>query len=364
MEWNEQQSNALRAVRAWLEDPNEQVFRLFGYAGTGKTTIAKYIAQLVEGSVCFAAYTGKAALVMRKNGCEGASTIHSLIYKLDDEDPRGQPLFRLDKTSRVRYASLVIIDECSMVNDDMAADLLSFGKKILVLGDPGQLPPVQGTGYFVNAEPDVMLTEIVRQAAGNPIIQLATQARLEAKIHVGAYGSSSVEHAREGLEQYLDADQVLVHTNRTRRQFIRDFRKHYGFRSPLPLEGERLICLRNNSKLGILNGEQFKVMSDARPGDKRGATTLLKVRSEDQEGVEEGFHLRAWTAPLHGADLPMSYHARKAHQELDYAYAMTVHKGQGSQWAKVAIYNEKADDPKWLYTAITRAIDSVRIIVP
>lgn len=364
MEWNEQQTAALKSVRSWLEDPNEQVFRLFGYAGTGKTTIAKFLAKLVEGSVCFAAYTGKAALVMRKNGCEGASTIHSLIYKPTDEEVKGQPTFKLDKGSRVRHAALVIIDECSMVNDDMAADLLSFGVKILVLGDPGQLPPVQGTGYFVNAEPDVMLTQIVRQAEGNPIIQLATRARLGEPLSIGVYGSSSVEEAREGIAQFADSDQVLVHTNQTRRKFIREFRKLYGFRSPLPLVDERLICLRNNSKLGILNGEQFKVLADSRPGDKRGATTILKLKSEDTQGDEEGFHVRAWTAPLHGADLPMSYHARKVHQEFDYSYAMTVHKAQGSQWGQVAIYNEKADDPKWLYTAITRAVETVKIILP
>src|SRR5215208_510764 len=80
-----EQDAALSAVSAWLKakpgDGNTPVFRLFGYAGTGKTTLARHIAEHVDGKVLFAAFTGKAALVMRSKGCQGASTIHSLIYR-------------------------------------------------------------------------------------------------------------------------------------------------------------------------------------------------------------------------------------------------------------------------------------------
>ena len=81
-----QQDAALNAVAAWLkakpgQGSTPQLFRLFGYAGTGKTTLAKHLAEDVDGKVQFAAFTGKAALVMRRKGCEGASTIHSLIYR-------------------------------------------------------------------------------------------------------------------------------------------------------------------------------------------------------------------------------------------------------------------------------------------
>src|ERR1700704_3832073 len=81
-----QQDAALQAVAAWLKarpgrGSTPAVFRLFGYAGTGKTTLAKHLAEGVEGKVLFAAFTGKAALVMRRKGCQNASTIHSLIYR-------------------------------------------------------------------------------------------------------------------------------------------------------------------------------------------------------------------------------------------------------------------------------------------
>jgi exodeoxyribonuclease-5 len=73
------QDAALKAVADWLKarpggHGTPQVFRLFGYAGTGKTTLARHLAEDVDGKVAFAAFTGKAALVMRRKGCDGAST--------------------------------------------------------------------------------------------------------------------------------------------------------------------------------------------------------------------------------------------------------------------------------------------------
>ena len=81
MDWSPQQDKALKDVSAWLKRGKPQVFRLFGFAGTGKTTLARHLAEHLDGSVVFAAYTGKAALVMRSRGCKDARTIHSLIYR-------------------------------------------------------------------------------------------------------------------------------------------------------------------------------------------------------------------------------------------------------------------------------------------
>ena len=75
MAWSPQQDAALKAVSAWLKAGDRPVFRLFGYAGTGKTTLAKQIAEDAPGEVAFRAFTGKAALVLKSKGCRGASTI-------------------------------------------------------------------------------------------------------------------------------------------------------------------------------------------------------------------------------------------------------------------------------------------------
>jgi predicted alpha/beta-fold hydrolase len=99
MQWSPQQDVALLGVKAWLLDPSgPQVFRLFGWAGTGKSTLAVHLAQ-DAGNVVYAAFTGKAALVMRKRGCAGARTIHSLIYKLIDEQG-GEPRFVLNQAPK------------------------------------------------------------------------------------------------------------------------------------------------------------------------------------------------------------------------------------------------------------------------
>ena len=81
----------------------------------------------------------------------------------------------------------VVLDEVSMVDEDMARDLMSFKKPILVLGDPGQLPPIRGEGAFTRDAPDVMLTEIHRQAEESAIIRLATMARQGDAIGFGQY---------------------------------------------------------------------------------------------------------------------------------------------------------------------------------
>jgi exodeoxyribonuclease-5 len=152
MTWSPQQDSALKSVAEWLRRGEPQVFRLFGYAGTGKTTLARHIAEAVEGEVAFGAYTGKAALVMRSKGCHDASTIHSLIYRSRESD-EGGPSFVLNRQSAAAKADLIVIDECSMVDEELGRDLLSFGRPVLVLGDPAQLPPVKGGGFFTRPSP-------------------------------------------------------------------------------------------------------------------------------------------------------------------------------------------------------------------
>ena len=273
MEWSQQQEAALSAVSQWLKRGDSQVFRLFGYAGTGKTTLARELAEGVDGDVLFAAFTGKAAQVLREKGADSARTIHSLIYRprgesAEDDDGQRSPTFSLNRQSAVAKAALVVIDECSMVDEALGKDLLSFNTPILVLGDPGQLPPVAGGGFFTEAEPDFMLTEVHRQARDNPIIDLAMRVREGSPIEFGRYGESSViGRADIDQEMVLAADQVLVGTNRTRRLYNGRLRQLKGFTDVLPEAGDKLVCLRNNTEKGLLNGSLWSVSSVSRkPG--------------------------------------------------------------------------------------------------
>src|SRR5437764_308909 len=229
-----EQDAALKAVSAWLKakpgrGDTPPLFRLFGYAGTGKTTLARHVAEGFDGKVVFAAFTGKAALVMRHKGCPDASTIHSLIYQPVDTDSPTPTFMRWDEGPASK-AKLIVIDECSMVDAELGRDLMSFRVPILVLGDPAQLPPIQGGGFFTDAQPDVMLTEVHRQARDNPIVRLSMDIRAGNRLAPGDYGETQVVR-RDGLDpqRVLDADQVLVGRNATRRAYNSRMRERRGF---------------------------------------------------------------------------------------------------------------------------------------
>src|SRR5690348_16829599 len=245
------QDDALKAVAGWLKarpggGSTPQIFRLFGYAGTGKTTLAKHLAEHVDGEVKFAAFTGKAASVMRGKGCHGASTIHSLIYRAR-ESGEELPSFDLWDEAPASKAELIIIDECSMVDAELGRDLLSFDAPVLVLGDPAQLPPIQGGGFFTAAEPDAMLTEVHRQARDDPIVHLSMQVRAGNRLVAGRYGQSEVvARAEFDPQRAIETDQILVGRNATRRAYNARLRERRGFSDALPLAGDKLVCLRNN----------------------------------------------------------------------------------------------------------------------
>jgi exodeoxyribonuclease-5 len=362
MIWSRQQDGALIAVRNWLRDRDRQVFRLFGYAGTGKTTLAKHFAEGVDGPVRHAAFTGKAAHVMRNMGCEGASTIHHLIYRPIDESEDGALTFELKWASTAACAALIIIDECSMVDAQMGHDLLGFGKPVLVLGDPFQLPPIDSGGYFTNAKPDVLLTEVHRQARDNPIIAMATTVREGGRLARGAYGDSRVLTNAHNIDP-LDADQVLVGRNATRRQINARVRARRELVGDYPLAGDKLVCLRNNYTFGtdtpLLNGSLWRVKGAYVCGDE----IELSLQSEDDDGE---LSVTSHTYLFTGRERELSKEQRAHYGQFSFGYALTVHKAQGSQWRDVLLHNEAAvfgaDARRWLYTGLTRAQERVTVI--
>jgi exodeoxyribonuclease-5 len=363
MQWSPQQDAALKAVARWLQAGEPQVFRLFGYAGTGKTTLARHIAENADGGVAYAAYTGKAAHVMRNKGCVGASTIHSLIYRSRGEDENG-PMFALNNDSEAGKVGLIIIDECSMVDEELAVDLLSFGRKVLVLGDPAQLTPVAGGGYFTSAEPDVMLTEVHRQAAENPIIRMSMTVREGGKLEEGSYGGSRVI-GRDDVEQedVLAADQVLVGRNNTRRSYNGRIRTLLEKAGPVPVAGDVLVCLRNNRKRGLLNGSLWSVDKVRKP--RKGLLRYTLVPEEEEAGKEKAV-VSINPAFFDGTAEALSFPERKRSDEFDFGYVLTVHKAQGSQWDDIVLFDEsfafREHRARWLYTGITRAASRITVV--
>ena len=361
------QDQALAAVAAWLKGkPRGEgaIFRLFGYAGTGKTTLARHVADNADGKVLYAAFTGKAAQVMRNKGCAGASTIHSLIYRARGSDEE-TPSFELWDDAPASKASLIVIDECSMVDAELGRDLLSFGVPVLVLGDPAQLPPVQNgsAGYFTQAEPDAMLTEVHRQAQDDPIVRLSMAIRAGEPLEPFRDGDMQIV-ARADLDpqRVLEADQVLVGRNVTRRNYNKRLRERRGIADALPVAGDRLVCLRNNRKKGLFNGGLWSVK-------ERGARkSLMTMRlMPDEPGMTRGVKVTVRPECFTGGIEDFDWTQRKPYDEFDYGYVLTVHKAQGSQWDDVVLFDESFAFPdsreRWLYTGITRAAKRLTVVV-
>lgn len=363
MSWSPQQDAALKAVSEWLKRGDAPVFRLFGYAGTGKTTLARHLAEGVDGEVAFGAYTGKAALVLRSKGCQDASTIHSMIYRSRESD-EGGPQFVLNRQSQAAKAALIVIDECSMVDEELGRDLLSFGQPVLVLGDPAQLPPVKGGGFFTEGKPDVMLTEVHRQATDNPIVQMSMKVREGGRLEPGAYGESRVIRRHDiDAARVMEADQILVGLNKTRRLYNGRLRELNGYRDPMPAAGEKLVCLRNDKTKGVLNGGTWSIQ------------VLRGIRNDfirmdvlpDDDGRRRAVEVSVHKAFFEGAEDEIPFILRRESDEFTYGYALTVHKAQGSQWDDLVLFDEsyafREHRSRWLYTGLTRAAEKVTVVV-
>jgi exodeoxyribonuclease-5 len=340
MQFSPQQDEALKAVSRWLKEGQRPIFRLFGYAGTGKTTLARHFASHVDGQVQFAAFTGKAAQVLRSKGAVNARTIHSLIYR-----PRGEeavedettgktsinPTFSLNRQSPVARAALVVIDECSMVDEEL----------------------------------DHLLTEIHRQARDNPIIRMAMDVREGRELAYGDLGTARIIPRSEvDQDMVLAADQVLVGTNRTRRRYNQRLRELKGFNASYPQAGDKLVCLRNDPAKGLLNGSLWKVMTSSRETVKPGINLLVSPEEDDPDrGVAK---IKLLKAAFEDPEADIPWQQKKRFDDFDYGYALTVHKAQGSQWDEVILFDEsfafKDTRQRWLYTAVTRAAERLTVV--
>lgn len=374
MAFSPQQEAALASVKEWFENGTDQVYKVFGYAGTGKTTLAKFFAENIEGYVQYGAFTGKACQVLRNKGCHNAATLHSMVYKAKQQ-PDGNVKFVLNTfDSPLMYAKLVIVDEVSMVDQKLGQDLLSFGKKVLVLGDPAQLPPVKGEGYFMG-RPDVMLTEVHRQAAENPIIALSMHLRNNKTL--SSFFGRNKDRAEIKLVDYVNVDeamafdQIICGKNKTREMKNRRFRDLKGFKGIYPNIGEKMICLKNNSSAGLFNGQIWEMTGieeregykDDESGKDLPAHLYFYAKSLDDEGIVQCGVMKEMFA---GGYDTIHWSIKKFFDEFDFGYCVTCHKSQGSQWNNVAVYDEsyvfRDDKFRWLYTAVTRAAEKLTII--
>lgn len=300
MELTNMQRDAIERCKRWFKEGSKQVFVIAGYAGTGKTEVVKQMVESlgIVGEVIYTTYTGKAASVLLQRGCN-ATNIHGIFYRFKGEDESeeiraleeeldryliikatggrfdssleelidktrkkieklgcksGSKKLIFEKVDRLDpNVSLIVVDEVSMVDQDIFDDLLSFGIPIIAIGDPAQLPPVgkEVNRYLKNH--DVFLTEIHRQAQDNPIVYLSGLVRKGKNLQIRDFGKSVKVVSKADVifnpDVLMSASQVICCRNDTRRSLNLFMRKCKGIHTVAPVVGDKVFCRRNNRSL-------------------------------------------------------------------------------------------------------------------
>ena len=313
MELTNQQNKVFEQIKAFLNS-DASVFILRGYAGTGKTTMVKVIADYIEQTrqLAMMAPTGRAARVLAMKTGHTATTIHKAIYSKAHVEPKkvkniaeSEFKFVFSINNSENGGNIVaIVDEASMVcsrkiehelfmfgTDNLMEDLLTFvrpnfGGKVIFVGDPAQLPPVgESVSNALRAEYfkekglkviEAELTEVLRQKDDSVILKNAMMIRdllKKDKRNQLVFEEQKDDVETVPSEQFLDKylnyrkesgkhDSVIIcYSNKSANRYNRDIRKSlYGGDVPLQ-ENDILLITQNNYRLDRMNGEFVPVLS-------------------------------------------------------------------------------------------------------
>jgi ATP-dependent exoDNAse (exonuclease V) alpha subunit len=399
------QKQAFQSICDWYEtvEKKRNYFKLGGLAGTGKTTLINYTREKLNlQNVGYAAYTGKAASVMQQKGMP-ACTIHSIIYR--PVTIKNQIHFEKKPVLDIDY-ELIVIDEASMVDKKIFDDLTSFNIPILFCGDYGQLPPIEESmGLMEEDELDAKLTTICRQDEHSNIILWSRKVRDGYRIPY-CEKDDFIKIPFEDIDEdeFVNADQVICGLNKNRRYLNRVLRQYMGFDSIYPSKDEKVIITDNNYGYLVFNGQIVIAVTDMEPDkmtlmmpanrrigkmsyyneyESHKYLQRLKEISELKQKTSENsgsinffdfsniyvksanFFLFSFDDSIDVKDLLPN--ERKNAVIADFAYTITCHKAQGSEWPNVLVVDDWPRRPgdstriKWLYTAITRA--SKRVVI-
>jgi ATP-dependent exoDNAse (exonuclease V) alpha subunit len=370
----------------------EKYVVISGYAGTGKSTLVKFIIEALdveEEKVAYATFTGKAAEVLRKKGNRNAMTLHRLLY--DSRPRQGGGFIRIPKT-KLDY-TVIVVDECSMVPKSMIDMLLRHKAFVIFLGDPGQLPMIdKSEAHNLLDHPHVFLDEIMRQAAESEIIQLTMKIRNGDSIPYMAGQEVQVIPKKELVTGHLLwADTILSATNAVRHNVNKQMRELLGYSGDLQ-PGEKIICKRNywedlndegdalvNGTIGTVSNvfDSFINIPYYIKNDRHHIPTIMcdihPEGSNDFLGVNIDKDFLVSEAPC--VDWRVSYKIGQMRnkigdilpRQITYGYALTCHAAQGSEWEKVLVLEEnfpfeREEHKRWLYTAATRASEKLVLL--
>jgi exodeoxyribonuclease-5 len=411
---NESQQDGLRKTIMWWKfQPNKQYFKIFGYAGTGKSYLVNFIIKSLGLSfydnVRFCTFTGNAAFNLIKKGNKSASTIHKLIYDCTIEEVpqyKKNPetgineivgykkvIHTQKKVSLPSEVKLIVVDEASMASNELIEDLLSFKIKTIFLGDPGQLSPINGTNKYM-VEPDVLLEEIMRQDDDSYIVDASFAVRNQEPLAYGIYGDKNefavvpaleLDDEDEAEVYYNFATQIICGKNNTRKKINNLARSFKGLHGKLPVIGDKVVCTANNwvltawspkleTHVPLVNGTVGYV-TEIKGISRSQQVFYMSFKLDFDEGcVFDNIPVSFYNFDPAASKPVMSKNPLNKINVFDFGYAITCHKAQGNQYKNVLIIAEKIcfkddhtgidfdEESKWLYTAITRAEKKAVII--
>ena len=372
---------------------NEKYTTIAGYAGTGKSTLVKFIIAALdveESKVAYAAYTGKAAEVLRRKGNQNTMTLHRLLY---DSIPRSDGGFYRKPKTKLDY-TIIVVDEVSMVPKSMIDILLAHKAYIIFLGDPFQLPQIdKKEAHTLLDNPHIFLDEVMRQAAESEIIQLTMKIRNYEPINFSKGKEVIIIPKKELATGHLTwADQVICATNAMRQALNDQIRELYGYHG-LPKEGEKMICLRNywddisdTGGSALVNGLTGTIVDP----EKTIITVPRYVKMEnhaleaisciiktdegetfyainmDKHMIETGEKCVSWKEAYVLGKL-INRLGDIVPKEFAYGYAITAWKAQGSEFDKVLAIEEnfpfdRVEHAKYLYTVCSRAAQKLVLV--
>lgn len=361
---------------------NKQVFEFTGGPGTGKTYCIHEIVRRLNipmDRIAPMAYIGQAAIVMRTRGLYNARTIHSWLYECIEDDvldehgfPVMDPVFN-KPMKRIRFVprdlndiDLFIIDEGYTVPEYMKKDIESRGKPIIVCGDRKQLPPVEDKPAYLINDDIMMLTQIMRQNAGNFIIELSNMVYDDIEPDVGLYGNVLVIDRDDITPEMIQNSQVIIcGTNKTR-DYYNDYVRHEILHrtTTLPGLGERVMCRKNNWNIEVdgINLTNGLTGTVAKPADVYrfdGKTFTIDFRS-DLLGLyfpDIKCNYKFFTAKTRSEKEFIKNSKYAIGEKFEYAYSKTVHLCQGSQYYNgmyISEYLHKDIQRQLDFTAVSR----------
>lgn len=396
------QEAAAEMVGHFLKQTEWRFGRITGYAGTGKTTLIKVLADRY-GSPTILTPTGKAALRVGEATGLFAQTIHRFLYEPSEDPKTGRPIFNIkpewSDSMLDMEGKLVLIDEASMVDKVVWRDLQLVAKNvgfhILVMGDLFQLPPVykdeDGRAFstlLLNTPFSVNLTEVIRQALDSPIIRASMVLRsgrpeYEALEMLEALGESKMIQTIVEMRERNGV--ALCFTNKTRHALNDKVRTALGYAPNTLFQDEPILVTQNNYNLNCWNGEVIRFEGwEEEPGklvavaDRfTNSSMMIGFGVGNVAGQQAIMSPQVITGAVEAGKISVGFVKKAARREYkdahrsenappyldcNYGYALTVHKSQGSEWGEVLLVLDGSermmrgqDLKRFLYTAITRA---------